>query len=98
MTYLEAMLPAVAKPWDGDGGDGDDLETEMAMTETAEMTSQMKRQRTQNSWPTSLEGSFLMKPRWLIPLHLRPPAAGGNRNPHLRKGSFLISSSVAAAD
>ena len=67
------------------------------MTEMAEMTSQMKRQRTQNSWPTSLEGSFLMKPRWLIPLHLLPPAAGGNRNPHPRKGSSLISSPVAAA-
>ena len=57
---------------DGDDGDGDDFETEMAMTEMAEMamaemaltemmemTSQMKRQRTQNSWPTSLERQFL---------------------------------------
>ena len=49
-------------------GDGDDLETEMAVAEMAltemaltEMTSQMKRQRTQNSWPTSLrKGSFLI--------------------------------------
>ena len=51
----------------------------MAMTEMAEMaetTSQMKRQRTQNSWPTSLEGQFLDETPLADPA---PPAATRGR-------------------